>query len=77
MVILDLKTKIHACRWCIFWSSKGVFEHYKNDFSDRYARVRQMRNHPMQGVFLHYKKDFSEQYESKINSTFEMRNFCK
>lgn len=36
MVILDLKTKIHACRWCIFWSSKGVFEHYKKDFCKQY-----------------------------------------
>lgn len=83
MAILDLKTKIHACRWCTFLTSKGVFlqykkdfsERYKKDFSDKYARVRQMRNHPMQGVFLRYKKDFLEQYESESNSAFEMRNW--
>ncbi|STY99258.1 Uncharacterised protein [Moraxella lacunata] len=75
MAILDLKTKIHACRWCIFWSSKGVFEHYKKDFSepykkdfsDKYARVRQMRNHPMQGVFFYsIKKTFRSSTRARV-----------
>ena len=58
MVILDLKTKIHACRWCIFWSSEGVFEHYKKDFCDQY------REREIFAYLAWLKNDFCEQYEN-------------